>query len=303
MVDDCIGKTEICLEHFPEFPKDGVLKPYITEVVHLEEETDDIYEEDMHTMYMTIKDGFARHRGEAMARSFQDVAIGMILEKATRAAEDYHVKQMVLAGGVSANSYLREQMKARLEGTGIDLIIPPLWCTTDNAAMVLRTAIPNKPIRTKRITKIMTRAIKARLSFSDISIVAKIGRKRFIFYPPNWCRSHRKDSLAFAAGESDWVVAYRRVAAESAQAVGVGVDRLQDCLKVAKRIEAAAQSECRSAAGRRQESVGHEKFGEGEVLSIIDNSIIVVNFISCGKKTLLANHPMLSRKASKGGQA
>jgi len=47
----------------------------------------------------------------------------------------------------------------------------------------------------------------------------------------------------------------------------------------------------------------HEKFGEGEVLSIIDNSIIVVNFISCGKKTLLANHPMLSRKASKGGQA
>jgi len=47
----------------------------------------------------------------------------------------------------------------------------------------------------------------------------------------------------------------------------------------------------------------HEKFGEGEVLSIIDNSIIVVNFVSCGKKTLLANHPMLSRKASKGGLA
>lgn len=75
-----------------------------------------------------------------MAKSFQDVAIGMILDKATKAAARYQVKQVVLAGGVSANSYLREQMKLRLEGTGIDLIIPPLWCTTDNAAMIAKVA-------------------------------------------------------------------------------------------------------------------------------------------------------------------
>lgn len=75
-----------------------------------------------------------------MARSFQDVAIGMILDKSLAAANAYHVKQVVLAGGVSANSYLREQMKKRLEGTGIDLIIPPLWCTTDNAAMIAKVA-------------------------------------------------------------------------------------------------------------------------------------------------------------------
>ena len=79
-------------------------------------------------------------RLDDMARSFQDVAIGMILEKATQAAQDYHVKQMVLAGGVSANSYLREQMKNRLNGTGIELIIRPLWCTTDNAAMIAKVA-------------------------------------------------------------------------------------------------------------------------------------------------------------------
>jgi N6-L-threonylcarbamoyladenine synthase len=79
-------------------------------------------------------------RLDDMARSFQDVAIGMILEKATRAATQYHVQQVVLAGGVSANSYLREQIKNRLEGTGIDLIIPPLWCTTDNAAMIAKVA-------------------------------------------------------------------------------------------------------------------------------------------------------------------
>ncbi len=75
-----------------------------------------------------------------MARSFQDVAIGMIVTKSLRAASDYHVKQIVLAGGVSANSYLREQMKTKLEGTDVDLIIPPLWCTTDNAAMIAKVA-------------------------------------------------------------------------------------------------------------------------------------------------------------------
>ena len=75
-----------------------------------------------------------------MAKSFQDVAIGMVVDKATKAARNYNVKQVILAGGVSANSYLRETMKNRLEGTGIDLIIPPLWCTTDNAAMIAKVA-------------------------------------------------------------------------------------------------------------------------------------------------------------------
>jgi N6-L-threonylcarbamoyladenine synthase len=75
-----------------------------------------------------------------MARSFQDVAISMVVEKSLAAAFDYGVKQIVLAGGVSANSYLREQMKSRLDNSGIELIIPPLWCTTDNAAMIAKVA-------------------------------------------------------------------------------------------------------------------------------------------------------------------
>lgn len=75
-----------------------------------------------------------------MARSFQDVAISMIVDRSLEAAKDYQVRQVILAGGVSANSYLRAQMKEKLEGTGIDLIIPPLWCTTDNAAMIAKVA-------------------------------------------------------------------------------------------------------------------------------------------------------------------
>ncbi len=72
--------------------------------------------------------------------SFQEVAIGMILEKSLRAVKEYDVKQVVLAGGVSANSYLRKEIVCRLDGSGIDVIIPPMWCCTDNAAMIAKVA-------------------------------------------------------------------------------------------------------------------------------------------------------------------
>lgn len=72
--------------------------------------------------------------------SFQEVAIGMILEKSLRAVKEHDVKQVVLAGGVSANSYLRKEIVDRLDGTGIDVIIPPMWCCTDNAAMIAKVA-------------------------------------------------------------------------------------------------------------------------------------------------------------------
>ncbi|MCI1245301.1 MAG: UvrD-helicase domain-containing protein [Bacilli bacterium] len=51
------------------------------------------------------------------------------------------------------------------------------------------------------------------------------------------------------------------------------------------------------------EEAHHEKFGDGKVVEIIDKNIIIVDFESAGKKTLLASHPMLSRVKSKGGEA
>ena len=65
----------------------------------------------------------------------------MVIEKALRAVKEYNVKQVVLAGGVSANSYLREQITSKLKGTGVDVIIPPMWCCTDNAAMIAKVAL------------------------------------------------------------------------------------------------------------------------------------------------------------------
>ena len=75
-----------------------------------------------------------------MCRSFQDVAIGIVIQRATRAIKEYGVKQVVLAGGVSANSYLREQMKIECAKLDANIIIPPMWCCTDNAAMIAKVA-------------------------------------------------------------------------------------------------------------------------------------------------------------------
>ncbi|MDY4857047.1 MAG: tRNA (adenosine(37)-N6)-threonylcarbamoyltransferase complex transferase subunit TsaD [Candidatus Onthovivens sp.] len=75
-----------------------------------------------------------------MAKSFQDVAIKELLDKVNLAIKKYDVKQIVLAGGVSANSYLRSEITVMFKDTNIEVIIPPIWCTTDNAAMIAKVA-------------------------------------------------------------------------------------------------------------------------------------------------------------------
>ena len=75
-----------------------------------------------------------------MAKSFQDVAIKELLDKVNLAIKKYDVKQIVLAGGVSANSYLRSEITAMFKDTNIEVIIPPIRCTTDNAAMIAKVA-------------------------------------------------------------------------------------------------------------------------------------------------------------------
>lgn len=75
-----------------------------------------------------------------MCRSFQDIAIGMIIDKSIKAALFYKVQMVLLAGGVSANSYLREKAKNEFSTRGIEIVVPPIWCTTDNAAMIAKLA-------------------------------------------------------------------------------------------------------------------------------------------------------------------
>ncbi len=73
---------------------------------------------------------------EDLSCSFQEAALGILVDKTLRAAKEYNVKQVIVAGGVSANSKLRADLTRVFENEMIDLILPPLWCCTDNAAMI-----------------------------------------------------------------------------------------------------------------------------------------------------------------------
>lgn len=84
----------------------------------------------------------ANQRGEEvipenLAASFQASVVEVLVGKAIRAAKEYNVKQIVLAGGVAANSGLRKALESAVtELDGPELIIPPLSLCTDNAAMI-----------------------------------------------------------------------------------------------------------------------------------------------------------------------
>ena len=70
---------------------------------------------------------------EDMAASVQWAIVDALAEKTRRAAEETGVKEALLAGGVSANALLRQEMSARLP---IPVKFPPLHLCTDNAAMI-----------------------------------------------------------------------------------------------------------------------------------------------------------------------
>ncbi len=74
---------------------------------------------------------------EDLAYAFQETALGTMVGKTAAAVEHYRPKMIVLAGGVAANSRLREMMKdAMAKHPETELVIPPMWCCTDNAAMI-----------------------------------------------------------------------------------------------------------------------------------------------------------------------
>ncbi|WP_411954746.1 tRNA (adenosine(37)-N6)-threonylcarbamoyltransferase complex transferase subunit TsaD [Alkalibacillus sp. S2W] len=73
---------------------------------------------------------------ENVAASFQASVIDVLVNKTYQAALEHNVKQLIVAGGVSANQSLRARLQEKFEGSGIELCIPPLYLCTDNAAMI-----------------------------------------------------------------------------------------------------------------------------------------------------------------------
>jgi N6-L-threonylcarbamoyladenine synthase len=73
---------------------------------------------------------------ESVVKGFQDAIIEVLVKKSIKAAKKFKVKSVIVAGGVSANSQLREKFKEATQAKGLNLYYPSLQLCTDNAAMV-----------------------------------------------------------------------------------------------------------------------------------------------------------------------
>jgi tRNA N6-adenosine threonylcarbamoyltransferase len=71
-----------------------------------------------------------------VAASFQEAVVDVLTAKAVRACLDSDVRDLVIGGGVAANSRLRALAETRCADAGIRLRVPPPKLCTDNGAMV-----------------------------------------------------------------------------------------------------------------------------------------------------------------------
>lgn len=98
-------------------------------------------------------------RENDLACSFQNKAVDEICRKVALALTNNGVKQLVVAGGVSANKYLKQELEKVCQKYKIELKIPQLKYCTDNAAMIGAAAYP----------------LYLRKEFSDYSLNAESG--------------------------------------------------------------------------------------------------------------------------------
>lgn len=75
-------------------------------------------------------------KNEDVAASFQKAVIDILVENTLKASEMKDCNVIAIAGGVSANSYLRSSIKEECEKRRIKIVIPDLELCTDNAAMI-----------------------------------------------------------------------------------------------------------------------------------------------------------------------
>ncbi len=71
-----------------------------------------------------------------LAASFQAAVVDVLVGKTLKAAQAFGAKEILIAGGVSANRALRDAIKSK---ANCPVHIPPIWLCTDNAAMIAAT--------------------------------------------------------------------------------------------------------------------------------------------------------------------
>lgn len=82
---------------------------------------------------------FIEHHKEDLAASLERTVVDILMKKLRLAAKDLKVKQVAVAGGVSANNGLRNAFHEYAKRFGWKIFIPKFSFTTDNAAMIAIT--------------------------------------------------------------------------------------------------------------------------------------------------------------------
>ncbi len=71
-----------------------------------------------------------------LCASMQKAIIDILIDKLLKAAKQYNIREIAIAGGVSANSGLRDTVTRLKQSHGFNVYIPQFQYTTDNAAMI-----------------------------------------------------------------------------------------------------------------------------------------------------------------------
>lgn len=82
---------------------------------------------------------FIEHHKVDLAASLEATVVDILMDKLRKAAKEYKIKQVAVAGGVSANNGLRNAFREHAEKYGWRIFIPKFSYTTDNAAMIAIT--------------------------------------------------------------------------------------------------------------------------------------------------------------------
>ena len=82
---------------------------------------------------------FIEHHKVDLAASLEATVVDILMDKLRKAAKEYKIKDVAVAGGVSANNGLRNAFREHAEKYGWDIFIPKFSYTTDNAAMIAIT--------------------------------------------------------------------------------------------------------------------------------------------------------------------
>ena len=82
---------------------------------------------------------FVEHHKEDLAASLEATIVDILMNKLRKASKDFKIKEVAVAGGVSANSGLRNAFRDYAKRFGWNVYIPKFGYTTDNAAMIAMT--------------------------------------------------------------------------------------------------------------------------------------------------------------------